>query len=261
MKKIALISCILLVFTFMFTVSACNSDDWNYEYNGMTFWLIKHETEDGEKDYYYMAGNLHDKDVVNYFIPMTINGYPVREFGYARFTNPGAGTIYLRDLSLQKLYMPSTIIGQGYNYEYLSGVHQDMQIYYCGEVIDLYPIYPYDSNHKIDYYVPLERFDQFENALGTESTFKPTTSHLYKANISYRLNSEDMCEYYYVDNIEAGSKIVNIPPEPTRAGYTFGGWYTEKECVNKWNFNNVPTVSNNDDSFVEFRLYAKWTKK
>ena len=54
----------------------------------------------------------------------------------------------------------------------------------------------------------------------------------------------------------------NVPPEPTRKGYKFAGWYTEKDCVNKWDFDNVPTVSNNDDdSFFEFALYAKWTKK
>lgn len=128
-------------------------------------------------------------------------------------------------------------------------------------MIDLYQIFPYNSSYKINYYVPVEKFNDFYKALGTKYSFKPTTSSLYKANIVYILNSEEMCEYYYVDNIEAGSKIENIPPEPTRAGYTFDGWYTEKECVNKWNFENIPTVSDNDDDFVEFALYAKWIKK
>ena len=70
-----------------------------------------------------------------------------------------------------------------------------------------------------------------------------------------------MCEYYYVDNIEAGSTIQNIPPNPTRTGYKFGGWYTEKECVNKWDFDNFPPISDDDQTFVEFTLYAKWITK
>lgn len=109
MKKISIILCILLLFIFIFSLTACKLDNLNYHYKGMTFWLIKHESEN-EKDYYYMAGCLNNKRVVNYFIPMEINGYPVRKFGYARIVNSGAGTIYLQDMSLQNLYMPGTII-------------------------------------------------------------------------------------------------------------------------------------------------------
>ena len=27
-----------------------------------------------------------------------------------------------------------------------------------------------------------------------------------------------------------------ISPEPQREGYTFEGWYKEKECINEWDF-------------------------
>ena len=255
MKKISLALCILLLLVLIFTLSACKKDgyDWQITYNNMGFRLATYESENG-KDYYYIAGNLKNKTVKNYFMPMFVNDFPVRSFGWTGWATP----IYmdLHDFALQKLYMPGTIIKQ--NHRYFDCVHQDLQIYYCGEVIDLYEINPDDvSSYIFDYYVPAEKFSDFQQIFkkGKTSSFG-----LYKANISYRLNSEDMCEYYYVDNIEAGSKIQNIPPEPTRAGYTFGGWYTETECINKWNFDNVPTVSNNDDSFVEFALYAKWTK-
>ena len=263
MKKFSWILCILLLLVFVFSLSACTyylNDPYgtHYKYKGMTFWFVPHEDEN-VKDYYYMAGRINDKTSRNYFIPMEINGYPVREFGYSKLFNTTAGSTNLKYyLFLQKLYMPGTIVGPGDGEEYLYYVHQQMQVYYCGEVTDMYYISPYTD--KIDYYVPADRIDEFENALGTISTLKPACG-LYKANIAYRLNSEDMCEYYYVDNIEAGSKIENIPPEPTRAGYKFGGWYTEKECTNKWNFDNAPTVSSNDDTFVEFALYAKWIKK
>ena len=260
MRKINLLLCILLLFVFIFAFSACKEEALDLNYNGMNFWLIKHETENGEKDYYYIAGNLNNKRVLNYFMPMEIEGIPVRQFCYDRFIS-GVGTMYLKDLSLEKLYMPGTIIGSGSNFQYLSNIHKDMQVYYCGEIIDLYQICPYNNTYQIDYYVPMDKFDDFDSALSTKTSLKPTTSSLHKANIAYRLNSEDMCEYYYVDNIEAGNKIENIPPEPTRAGYTFGGWYTEKECITAWNFDHAPTVSDNDENFVELALYAKWIKK
>lgn len=40
------------------------------------------------------------------------------------------------------------------------------------------------------------------------------------------------------------------PAEPTRNGYTFGGWYTDTACLNAWNFNNP--ISG------DMTLYAKW---
>lgn len=50
--------------------------------------------------------------------------------------------------------------------------------------------------------------------------------------------------------VEAGSKI-NAPANPTKAGSTFMGWYTEANCINAWNFElNVVTANTT--------LYAKW---
>ncbi|MBO6302969.1 MAG: InlB B-repeat-containing protein [Ruminiclostridium sp.] len=42
------------------------------------------------------------------------------------------------------------------------------------------------------------------------------------------------------------------PTDPTKTGYTFGGWYKEEACTNAWNFSS-DTV---DDDIT---LYAKWT--
>lgn len=43
-----------------------------------------------------------------------------------------------------------------------------------------------------------------------------------------------------------------IPTPPTADGYTFGGWYTEKECTNAYNFETPVTAA--------LDLYAKWTQ-
>ena len=47
-------------------------------------------------------------------------------------------------------------------------------------------------------------------------------------------------------------KTAAEPEAPEVKGYTFGGWYREKECTNEWNF-NADTVKNN------ITFYAKWT--
>ena len=101
-----------------------------------------------------MAGTLTNGTVVNYFMPMEINGIPVRVFGYDLLFN-NAGTIKLEGKALYRLYMPGTIIRQDGESPYLEGVHKFMKIYYCGEVIDLYKIYPNDSGpYILYYYVP-----------------------------------------------------------------------------------------------------------
>ncbi|MBR3308138.1 MAG: InlB B-repeat-containing protein [Lachnospiraceae bacterium] len=46
---------------------------------------------------------------------------------------------------------------------------------------------------------------------------------------------------------------VKAPAAPTAEGYTFDGWYKEKECTNAWDF-DTDTVT------ADTRLYAKWTK-
>ena len=106
--------------------------------------------------------------------------------------------------------------------------------------------------------------------------------YVHFANVSYFYNYDNAPNdnYYWIDDYEYGEKISFIPPEPTRAGYTFGGWYKESECINKWDFeiDKLPTVRYTDvipdhqilnDSrreidyriYQETKLYAKWIEK
>ena len=47
---------------------------------------------------------------------------------------------------------------------------------------------------------------------------------------------------------------VTKPTDPTKTGYTFGGWYKNEACTEPWNF-NTDTVTEN------LTLYAKWTEE
>ena len=50
---------------------------------------------------------------------------------------------------------------------------------------------------------------------------------------------------------QAYKTTVTVPAEPEVAGYTFGGWYTEAECENEYEFTTMPLNGK--------VLYAKWT--
>ena len=58
--------------------------------------------------------------------------------------------------------------------------------------------------------------------------------------------------YYWVDYLNVGDKIITIPSDPEREGYSFKGWYVDSECTNLFNF----------DSYVKDEtplvLYAGW---
>ena len=50
-----------------------------------------------------------------------------------------------------------------------------------------------------------------------------------------------------------GKKLAKPNPNPTRTGYTFGGWYKEESCTNPWGFFEDKVTEN-------ITLYAKWTR-
>ena len=56
-----------------------------------------------------------------------------------------------------------------------------------------------------------------------------------------------------IDSIRVNRNgTVTKPADPTREGYTFGGWFTDKECTEAFDFDTKVTKN--------LTLYAKWTE-
>lgn len=239
--------------------AACRSMSFDDLHNGMRF--LKKSDNDGQS--YYCAGRFEESEgIETYFIPDSINNIPVKMLGYSIYLNTYAGCIYA-NYDLKNLYIPGSI--NRVYYQYFSRefeiddsgtewtyLYKDLKIYYGGEVIDLTKI-----AGGAQYFVPAENFEQF--CIVTFGDDMPDgQKRIAKANISYRTNAAEKNEYYYVDYVNYGEKIANVPPAPTREGYKFGGWYTEAECINEWRFDRVVPQLSHAEDFKELCLYAKW---
>lgn len=185
------------------------------------------------------------------FFPEKIKNYTVSKLGFSSGLGFG-GNGYLGWVSeqngndIKRCYFPHTIKEIYSGYMYL--VSGSLKLFYCGEIIDLGRFHPRDGDG--DIYVPVEKYSLFEEVLS-----EYFNGSLLKANVSYYLNYDEN-NYYYIDYYENGEKILYIPPEPQRDGYSFGGWFKEADCINQWNF-DFDTLQITDEE-QEVKLYAKW---
>lgn len=105
-----------------------------------------------------------------------------------------------------------------------------------------------------------------ENALVGWSTTKNATT----PDTEWTINKADITLYpviksaHWITYDSQGGSIVEPvyvlsesntaePEKPKRAGYTFGGWYTDKACTQRFTFGSTLSAS--------ITLYAKWTAK
>lgn len=183
----------------------------------------------------------------NYFIPERIGEYKVSQLGYASGLYVRAeGTFTQSDKSrVKKIYAPHTIEAIYDGYLMWAGV--GFELMYCGSLLDLRSCEA-DTRY-VTYYVPSNEFKLFKEV------FTGKEEQLKMANLVYDYNYSEY-EYYYVDYIELGEKIVNIPPNPKRDGYTFGGWYKDNTLTQEWDFTNDVIILEEDSN--EIRLFAKW---
>ncbi|MFJ5767750.1 InlB B-repeat-containing protein, partial [Lysinibacillus sp. NPDC093210] len=86
------------------------------------------------------------------------------------------------------------------------------------------------------------------------------TNHVITANTTLYAKWEPL-KYTVSFEVSGGSAVpsqtvahgekVTVPPAPTKAGYTFEGWYTDDERTNQYDFTNNVITANTT-------LYAKW---
>ena len=67
--------------------------------------------------------------------------------------------------------------------------------------------------------------------------------------VAFNSNGGSACDTKFVAT--ADGKLVK-PADPTRDGYTFGGWYTDETCTQAYDFSTPVTA--------DLTLYAKWAK-
>ena len=77
---------------------------------------------------------------------------------------------------------------------------------------------------------------------------------LVEPNIYFYNNTSETDENIYWIDYEENGETLFTPYEPYNNGKTFLGWYTEKECINEWNFDTKLELGENE----VLNLYAKW---
>ena len=195
----------------------------------------------------------NDEEPVIFFVPYTIDGYTVSMIGVKRRVI-GSYISLSNSFIYSRLYFPSTIEGITNMLDGIYMSNYECKTFFCNKPMDLLR---FNSNayNKGHYYVPSEYYDGYVELNVRDPDI---VRSLYKANVCYYYNLEES-DYYYVDYYDVDSLIEFIPPDPVNEGYIFGGWYKEKECINKWDFEK-DTVSLEEDE-IEIKLYAKWIKE
>ena len=99
---------------------------------------------------------------------------------------------------------------------------------------------------KMDYYPSVNGYSGSFVMPNQDVSFTLKTKSLYKT-VTFNSNGGSSVAAQTVDN---GGKATK-PTDPTRSGYTFGGWYTNSSCTTAFDFNSTVTS--------DITLYAKWT--
>ncbi len=243
---------------------------------------------------------------------LPIGKLPEYESGYFRYavdTLPDgtqkAYIVGLTELGMKQkeLVYPSTIdkyTVYGIGYYYSTGVYPIIAGEVKSENLQKFfmPVFPkedaiclyerkvvlWDSSYGYETIKSLQDLDSRTNVYGYNIYVKEDEMLLQRnisfliANVSYMYNYDnDMNDgYYWVDTYDE-SLITFIPPEPTREGYIFGGWYKEADCINMWDFetditgkkiymdrgNNFYINDEHDRKLLNRKydgiyLYAKW---
>lgn len=206
-------------------------------------------------------------------IPEYIDGARVESLGVYAInltSDPQVAKPEIRSDTIEKVYFESALIAHANALDYWESSPDKG----CPNLEKVMCISGYTykfvlSEYQMVHY-PRSTFEKFE----LDSRVEPRKRS--PANVSYYYNYDLAPNdgYYWIDDCDYGGKIEFIPNDPTRDGYSFGGWYKEAECINKWDFDTdiLPeektelkeSLENGYSHLVEVTayqetiLYAKW---
>ncbi|MDR2109063.1 MAG: InlB B-repeat-containing protein, partial [Coriobacteriales bacterium] len=105
---------------------------------------------------------------------------------------------------------------------------------------------------------PVVASDTVETA-DDQTVYAKWTANAATVSFYNNYNDTDNTHYAAGDTANTGKHAgdtLTVPTAPTREGYSFGGWYTDRGATTAWDFgtDTVPLVAN-----PTVDLYAKWT--
>ena len=266
MKKI-----LILFLMIIFSVSLSSCRDWKpYDLEECESGYFKYHIydEDGsDQTYVYLVGLTElGKQQKELIIPEYIDGLKVDGLGYVR---PEGGKVpffggmqagdeevpFVGSDNLEKIYFDNS---------YFLFYHDRIKVNKIEKIKFVTWEYEFTQlNLNIKEYI--YGYNLYKRRIGTGLSI----DYGIIANVSYMYNYENCPNdgYYWVDSYD--NEIISfIPPNPEREGYMFDGWYKEKECINKWDFNTDKTgeelIIEENSQYNEYPgiyLYAKWIKK
>ena len=236
MKRVSLFVCIVLVIAlFLVVFSGCS----NKEYESGDFKYYKFGK--GENAYAEITGLTEQgKTKKVLIVPKKIDGIPVNAILKPSFMHWGPPSIWDSE-KLQKIYLPYNMEVDNQTFDGCPNLSKMFVIEYNAKKGFVYN--GISHNNEMQIFVDKTTYES-KRLIG-----------MNPANVTYHYNFEraDNDGVFWIDNMDEGALIVDVPPtEPIRERWTFGGWYTEPECINEWNF-STDTVSADGAS-----LYAKW---
>ena len=216
-------------------------------------------------------------DVV--YIPAYFNGVEIWHFGYRCYHHYGE-TWVKTGVDCQKLYLSFATISIDHlsinadvifvpaaRIKVVDAMESDLVAASenCGYIFMPYKaFYEFIMNHSKQHYKQLL---SYQAKFSGYVEYYETTAIFTAANTAYMFNYEGSPneDYFFINDFERGGLIEDTPYEPLREGYTFGGWYKDSACTEKWDFSadKLPEAAYDEEGnfeYVETRLYAKWTK-
>ena len=203
-------------------------------------------------------------DSKNIYVLDEINGEPVETFGVVDFFGIRS-PYHIDNYGIERLYLPWSI--KHANNERSSWSYQTWESEWETDTLK-YVISPSLSvlvgtyARGLKFIIPLRKYVE----MFSKETIRYDYNVFLPANISYFFNYEDNPNegYFFVDLVEESGKLTKPPYDPKREGYTFDGWYSDKECTTVWNFeNDIVTIEfdeNGERIYEEICLYAKWVE-